>query len=323
MENNIILGGGLAGLIVKFYNPSYKIITKDIGGQFASKFQLGPRFLHKTEETQRFVWDIHSEFNIKAKEKRVKVGYWYNNGLHDTCSAELMKQYFLKSRNISEADANIEKQGVMSSGKNEFDAFEIDYKAFAELMFSKHHDDFWLGLVKRIDAQSKWITCVYDEMLFSENYRSLISTIPLKWFISVVDTDVKESELKYSSIYFYKTIPENKFSDNEYDYIYFPELWKPLSGIYPWYRISFSNDRKECIYESSFSLNWSRVDGVIDSNNIEIGHIIDTDLKFVFPDIAFIGRMGKWKHDERLEKVVKDAQDMNAQNDEYNLGAYK
>ena len=45
-ENKIILGGGVAGLLQAYFNPDAVIVTDQIGGQFSSRFQLGPKYLH-------------------------------------------------------------------------------------------------------------------------------------------------------------------------------------------------------------------------------------------------------------------------------------
>jgi len=40
MSKDIIIGGGIAGLILGYFNPKVTIITENFGGQFSTPFPL-------------------------------------------------------------------------------------------------------------------------------------------------------------------------------------------------------------------------------------------------------------------------------------------
>ena len=51
---NYIIGGGISGLIASMYNKDFRIISRDIGGQFSEKF-LGPRILEVNQDSLYFL----------------------------------------------------------------------------------------------------------------------------------------------------------------------------------------------------------------------------------------------------------------------------
>jgi len=300
---NIILGGGLAGLITKFYNPDYVVFTKDIGGQFSNKFQLGPRFLHKNIYTSKFVQDVYEAFDFNTKTKTINVGYYYDGTVHKECPTDLAVQYYLKSRRIKDADVNIAKQGIMSNSQNKYDVFDFDFSLFIKKMTEKYGNSIKLAMLKHIHLQDQRLylyDVAYKDIETTCQYYQLISTIPLNYFLQFAGNELYD-KLQYSSIYF--CMAENPYV-GMYDYVYFPTNEKP------YYRATYNDNY--VTYEFSDYKAYTKFIGEISALHqmtMEIGHVIDLkNESFSFPFIEFIGRLATWQHKDRLEKVVEHAQ---------------
>src|SRR3972149_2445932 len=93
-----ILGGGIAGLIYAFYNKDYEVISTEFGGQMASYFKLGSRYLHRTDQAINFLKDL----NLPVEEIRITTGYQTRTDSYTDImmDEDFKKRYYMKSRGI-------------------------------------------------------------------------------------------------------------------------------------------------------------------------------------------------------------------------------
>ncbi len=152
-NQKIILGGGIAGLIKAYFNPDAILITDQIGGQFSSAFQLGPKYLHVDKYSKRFF----EELGINPSIKRVKIGFYYDGKLHAQNTEENRKRYFEKTRGGS---TELYKS-VMSANKTEFDSYDIEVGEIVKVIIEKINNHIILGRVTGINVKHRKVLIEY------------------------------------------------------------------------------------------------------------------------------------------------------------------
>ena len=92
--NKYIIGAGLNGLIASYYLKDYYLIDKkeNIGGQFVSKFPLGPHFIHYNKKFEKLLKELKIKYTIKV----AKTAYYYKQKIHKKLTKEMIKEYSLK-----------------------------------------------------------------------------------------------------------------------------------------------------------------------------------------------------------------------------------
>jgi len=288
-----ILGGGIAGLIFKFYNPEYKIITKDVGGQLRSNFQLGPRYLHLDKYSNRFVRDI-GRF-VKFHRSVCNIGYYYNGDFHDKLNDSVIKDYIKKTSR----DVNID--GIMNSGKSTFRYWKFDYEKLIEFFYKKFEKDIIIDDIISIDINNKLI---YTKST-TFKYDKIVSTIPAIVFIKLTNTFIENEFSYYKPISFFVI---NLIFPKKYDFVYF------IDNIIPFYRVTRINDKISVI--EFLGDDFDKYNDYLHKSYIafyieKYGKIINENLKLIEnPDIIYLGRYAEWKHNIRINQVIKKSIDI-------------
>lgn len=287
-KTEIIIGGGISGLIWAYFNPKAIIITDQIGGQFSSKFQLGPKYIHIDEHSIRFFNDLE----IRPKVKRIKIGFFYDGKLHSENTEENRKRYFMKTR----GETSEPYRSVMSADKTEFDSFDISVDEIIEKIKEKINNKIIFEKVISIDNHHKKITTQFTEI----KYDNIISTIPLNVFLFLNNKPELAKRFKsYPTTFIYqRTNEECPFKDfQDYDYVYVSEL------KYPFHRIT--KVPNGIVYEY-------KGDSIISSNNevdrvvMNVGQLIQNDIKIDLKSIKFWGRYAKWQHGLLVNDLLKE-----------------
>lgn len=175
MKNKFILGGGIAGLITAFYMKNFAVISPEFGGQFNSHFTLGPRYLHKTPATVKFL----KKLDMPVEEFEVKVGYHDGNS-YCMPTQDQRKRYFAKSRGGSLDGYN---ETAMNSNKQKFTALKVDFLVLIEKLKTK------IGSNRLIEGKITKIT--NNQFLETEKgdkfyYEELINTMPLNFLLKAI-----------------------------------------------------------------------------------------------------------------------------------------
>jgi len=282
---NYILGGGISALIFNFYHKDYTIISPDVGGQFNSNFNLGPRYLHKNKYTEKFLQDI----KLQYKERIVNVGYVNEFGELCIPDESYRRKYYMKSRHID----NLEKydSSIMTSFKNSFEIYDIDFKLLIDKLSNIKYIN---GNVKSINLHDKKLLVNNKEL----NYNKIVSTIPLNIFNKMTSfTD--EIFQKQDMIY----IKSNEYDINISDYDYVYDIRKDK----PWHRVSkdkgFIYDL--CSYSFDFPFD------VLALKELNGSQIISTTNNYEPEDVLFLGRYGEWKHNIKIEDVIQKSMETN------------
>jgi len=287
-KNKIILGGGIAGLLYAFYNPEYILITDKIGGHFSSNFQTGPKYIHVDKNTTKLLKDL----GLYVPIKKIKVGYFYNDILHDENTEENRKLYFKKTR----GETTQPYSSIMSSNKKEFEFYDINLSIIIDELEKRIKNNIIIDTVSKIDIEKNIIFINDREIQFS----NLISTIPQNIFLSI--SNKEELAKKYKSFpttfILIKDDSLCPFKDfKEYDYVYISE------EKYPFHRITKTKNGLVFEYKGD--------DIQIQKNEIErevlkIGQIVENDTNVDFKNISFFGRYGCWKHKILINDLLKE-----------------
>lgn len=285
-SKRIILGGGIAGLLQAYFDPEADIITDQIGGQFSSRFQLGPKYLHVDEATTRFF----EEINFKPDTKKIKIGFYYDGTLHSENTEENRKKYFEKTRGSSSEPY----KSVMSANKTEFDSFIVGMEDLVELLQSKITNTIILERVEGIDLENKEVILKSG----NQKYDKLVSTIPMNVFLFLCKKpDFAKLFQSYPTTFVLSDIKYCPFDDfQNFDYVY------DSSPEHKYHRLTKIQDGVVFEYKGD---NVEPVEGEKDRVVLKVGQLIQNNINIDLADIDFFGRFATWNHGIKTNELLK------------------
>jgi hypothetical protein len=310
----VILGAGITGLLAKFYIKDSILIGNEIGGENSRvNFPLGPRFLKKTKETL----DLLEDLNLPVKEKTVKIGYYYNNRVHDTIPKGLIAKYYEKTRGIT-LDFDDVPESTMSNGDNVFSALDVNFdlliSTIKSRIFENSSNNIIVDNIKKINLEKqnlKGERNIYE-------YDVLINTIPLPDFVKIskIKTSINFEYLPITYLYV-KCMNDNldlKFDG--YSYIYFPEEYTKF------YRITKTCNSK-FVFEFPLIIKPNQLRKHINLKyfmflNVyysKYGHFkeLKKDSISLPNNVKMLGRYAEWRH-LRVHDTLKRIREINANN---------
>jgi len=300
---NYILGGGITGLIWKYYRPEYKIITQNIGGQMASKFNLGPRLLHVNPDTEMLL----KKLRLSVTKKKISVGYGYPIPTMFP-RKNFREQYYFKSRNLNKTKVNNLDESVMTGNKSYYLAYTVEMDELVKALIENiNHNDIVQDKIISIDTK-KQIVCTENSNF---KYNKVISTIPKKIFCNLAK--IPDSNYQSSSTLFVLTdYPQSMYIG--YNYVYVSDDKTPFHRVSKIDQIS-----KNLVFELSEKYDICDLEKYFIQNNIDVkiidsirvaGTQIRTNLNTdKFSNIIFSGRYGTWNHNIKTEDVIREAKD--------------
>jgi hypothetical protein len=286
MEKNreVILGGGIAGLLLAYYNPEAILITDQIGGQFNAPFQLGPKYLHVDKYTNR----LFSDLGIRPGIKNIKVGFFYKNELHERNTEENRVKYFQKTRGEGEV-----YKSTMSSDMTEFDSYDISTEELVEILKTKIKNEIIIGKVTNIDNLHRKLTLENGIVI---PYSTLISTIPMNTFLFLNNKIEAAKQFKSFPTTFI-LVENNVVNDfRDYTYVYFSE------PQYPFHRIT------QIEHGAVFEFKGDDIPRFQSEKNRFVqktGQLIQNDIEISIKYVEFFGRYGCWKHGILVNDLLK------------------
>lgn len=290
MSKKIILGGGIAGLIKAYYNPDAIIVSKQIGGQFKSDFQLGPRFFHVDENSKKFFKDL----GLNPEIKKIKIGFYYDNELHSENNEENRKKYFEKTR----GESSEPYKSVMSGNITEFDSFDIDINVLMDTLLSKINNQIIEENAIKIDVDENEIVTENNVLEYDE----LISTIPLNIFLFLTgNIELAKKYISYPTTFVLSDMNDCPFDDfKDFDYVYVS------SKEYKYHRITNTPDgpvfeyKGDEVYETENEIN---------RFTLKVGQLVHNENTINIKNVEFFGRYATWKHGIKTNELLKSVYD--------------
>lgn len=287
IKNKYILGSGLVGLIASYYT-GYRVIGDKKGGQFNSKFSLGPRYLHDTRYTRKFL----DRFGVRYSSRTIKVGYYLSGKISDTIDDSQRLNYYLKSRGLTlDKLENPNLKPTMSSGKNKFSILEFNMEELIEKLPGIINDR-----ITGINVDRKTMIGSIDN---SYKYDNLICTIPLTTFYRLLGVP---SSLKFNSIVFI-LYSNFKIDLKDYDYLYFIDSNMMLNRAAKCGRNIVAETSIR--FEEKERWKYSKFGSAIDYGFIKYGHVIGNSTTPTFNGVRFLGRYAEWNHNQRLHNIIE------------------
>lgn len=293
-----IVGGGIAGLIWAFYNPEYKIITPEIGGQMKTKFELGPRYLHKTQESKRLLQDLE----MPIKTITIKVGYYFNGMLTGKPMPLFRELYYKKSRN--RRDLKGFDASTMTGNKKRFLAYEVDFNhLIANLYAAIGSERFIKGKVISINTDKRQIVIANNHKAGRKTgkkpYHKIVWTAPLKFFHLIMHSQEEADAIELQDMT-YTLLSRSPINfGNFYNYVYvvderfdFHRITKTKQG----YVVDMCGTKP---YVSKNAVVHMTLKNAQLCNNIPAPRITR---------IKFVGRYATNNHHIKTEDIIKQAQ---------------
>jgi len=289
----IVIGGGIAGLSYALYHPEATVFTDKIGGQFSAPFQLGPKYLHATKETEQFLKDIKTT----VPRKTIKIGFYIDGKISATNTEENRKQYFEKTRGVSGGVY----RSAMSGGDSEFEAFDIDAESLVSFLYGAVQQQVVVDKISFVNLKEKTVQSNNDDIL---SYDKLVICIPRPAFY-------KMSGLESTADMFFKSYPttfikaknlpmvlrgsEEDFK--KYDYVYFSDpvlMFHRITRCPDYYAVEIKGDDP-----GKYEFEYDRF-------VLKVGQLVEREDVIEFPpEVEFFGRYAEWRHSIKTKELVE------------------
>lgn len=293
--DNIILGGGIAGLTVFYYlaestKTRNLVITNSIASQTNTRFPMGPRFLHQNKDTEALLRRLG--FPISTKE--IFIGYKMGDDIRNYASDEFKEKYVLKSRGTSKTESSF----LSGGGKSSFTSYEVSQVALGSSLLKRCLDisdksdrnKIVIDEIKNISY--KKITTAKD-IYYADNTVSTIPLIALTKMLSNSSMTVKVSTIP-ELVYFFLV---NENGKSQFDYIY--------SVSDPWYRKTYAPELDKWVYETKDPEGFMSIYNEWIVDRMKASTQIAASMNFKeLGNIKLVGRFAQMNHSLKTEDVI-------------------
>ena len=296
MLNKYILGTGIAGLIYAFYNKDYIAIGDSHGGQMASHFPLGTRFLHMNEYSEKFLKDL----SLPIIPIKIKTGYQTRKGHYVDLMLDrgYKEKYYMKSRGLKTLEGYDDT--AMSEGKNCFIALKVDFEEVIKRLCLVLDKRLIKDKVAEIDTQRKTIALASGTIF---EYESFVNTMSLNIFAGLLKNAIfpGADNFKCFPITYIWLKPQTK---SDFDYVYVAQsniphhrlTWDDNGVCAEWFGAHKPEECKK-IYKDKY----------VDSQILWNAQIIPFKEDLKLEAVKFIGRYGRWDRHYKTERVIEEA----------------
>lgn len=303
MTKKFIIGGGISGLIWKYYNPEFQIISPEVGGLYAKSYLV---WLHDCVETRRLLTDL----GWPAPELYIKkspIGYyhhgWISNFLTDEVKLLMIqkkmtnwnepvnKDFVPRTRDMSLSSGILE-------GVNYMNTLDVDLNEIIKRLNEKA--DVLEGLVTQITEDKILVKSGDNETWFE--YDKLISTIPAPHFWKAWG---QERDFKCLPITNIIVNEKPKVFDDRYEMVYYDDSvpFSRISHIQDKYAIEFTGVITKEAFEEEFP-EFTIVDYFV----VKQGRIFGgEENRPPSEKITFSGRFAQWEYGITTEFIISQS----------------
>ena len=289
-KQKYIIGAGISGLLLAYFYRDAKVICREenVGGQLKAQFQMGPRFIRKTESFVKLL----DTLAISHTTKTIKVGYFDGVVISNNPNDSFKSEYSFKTRGTREVSKN-----ALNDGLNEMEVIEFDMMLLIRKLNDIAKDRMINANVVKIDTRAHTILLDNGEELM---YDKLFSTIHYKEFCSLAKL---ECNFEFSDIYFYLSKKLLLRLNHDYSFIY-------IADSSPFTRVSII-EQGYC-YESPRQLTPGELEryGIIDSLELKNSKLRG---KYEIEDVNDVIQVGRWAQldgDVRMHNSVEKIEEI-------------
>lgn len=297
-----IIGGGITGLVWKFYHPEFTVISPDLGGMFAKSYMV---WLHDTAETRKLLTDL----GMEVKPKKSYIGYYHRGWIQDYQTEDM--NLLLIQKKMSKWNEPLNRDFVPRTrdlslsnigGTNYMRTLDTDLSKIIEKL--NEGAGIVNGFVTQIGPDTLSYKTSKDGDPTTVPYRKLVSTIAAPFFWKAYG---QEREFKFSPITNVIVRERPKTFDDRYEMVYYDDSvpYTRISHLGGKYALEFTGEISRDEFHTLFpDLT------VEDFFVVKQGRIYQGEPN-VSPseNIVFSGRFGRWEYGITTEHVVKHAID--------------
>lgn len=333
-----ILGGGISGLIWKFYNPEFEVVTPlltrpgttlKVADPFVRTKMI---WLHDCPEVRQFLSDL-GWTDVSKFVKKSKIGYYHDGEIYDDLTPMMSRLLVRKKMlewdkwapEVPEEITGIEgRLSLTGTTKmtNFMNVIDVD------------HGQILYKLNSRCDITHGVVGCITDthigftDSLNSENtdyvykkYDEIVSTIPAPafwraWQKGHPDEEIDVDKFRSLPITFVTMKRKPEEFDGDYEMVYYDHNlpFTRISHIDNKYCIEFTGDMPRSVFEKMFP---ELALGISDYWQLPQGRI--RSIKTTPPEkVIFSGRFSEWQHSITTEHVIAQALEYRRKTNESN-----
>ena len=297
-RKNLILGGGISGLIWKFYHPEYEIITPEVGGVFAKTMMV---WLHDTLETRKLLTDLGWKDPEKYSRKAY-IGYHYKGWITETLTKEMSRSMIQKK--MTDWSKPVDQTFTP-------DSFDFSTTTDKTVNYLNHLDVDLSEVVNKLSTTTitGFVSKITDKSieyqttpgkLISTEYDNLISTIAAPIFWKIYGQEKAFNYLPITNV-IVKRRPEC-FND-KFAMVYYDENFTfcRISHIKNVYALEFTGELN--LPEAERLCGQYDIQDIIP---VKFGRIFEKKEENKPPqnNIQFLGRFAEWKYGITSEHVL-------------------
>jgi len=314
MKDNLVIGGGISGLIFCYYNPEFYLITDSLGGLLKQEGKFGVMTLWDTPETRKLLKDL----DIEVKPYKAEIRYFFNGKIYEVAPDVLRREYIQKKMGQLAHKIDFADLALSTDETNYIPALKVDFDVLMEKLLHEveSRKNYMIATISEIRDDS--IT-LYDMKSPSRimKYKTLVSTIPaflfwLMWKGRECREVCVPGEFAFSptTTVSMKAPHKNLIS-----------LFDEMNGMIPAYIYYLDNSRFHRFSHSSQGCYAFQFAGEISKEEIAIYLEVDeSDLEYrvekigqfvthkgnIPPrNIMFLGRHAQWDYKVKVQDIVR------------------
>lgn len=314
-EKNVIIGGGIAGLVAAFYIKDSIVIDKNPLGQLAAQMSLGPRLINVSSSTEKFCNDFFQENPILFNfvKNNAKIGYEFNRIVRKDFSDEFREKYI----NITRGK-NSKSTSYLSGGKTSIEYFSL--KGFDEFSnintFKFIFEEILYQLIKEkriIFEYVNGISINFNKVICEKTiveYDFLISTIRADKFKTLIDKKISDfifsnNEFVLLPKFFYKCKYNQKQFENSKNFNYIYSIDSEFT------RKTYFNGY--IVYETTSAVSNNFIDEceiIKRFENVPLQIKENIFFENRIRNVFFSGRFAEWNHSIKLNENISRVLDI-------------
>lgn len=328
MNGDIILGGGLSGLVWAATHPGSIIIEpNELGGM--ANGDMGPFILHDTPSVDMFLHSI----GLRPNKRIFKVGFlkWGQEDITNEASPIFRKKYYAETRYTTELDV---PESVMNSDANTFSGYELTAEELINACIQAIYNNGGIYVKDTITSikpnnafSGQCIQTKRECIQINTSMRKIVSTIPypifnrlanIPWLDTLHDVSLGKAFWRIKGT----RIDGYDLSDVEnYDFVYcihdtnphstecyYPNRLTPRDGYllaeYTFPGEYNTDDIWESMIGKTLDDDTPRLGEPIVMPSVSVRQNLN---RHSWGGIKMLGRSAVWDHSIKLNDVIKDA----------------